>query len=79
MSGDAHGTSHAQDAATAAKEFLRQEQDLEAANDVTTSHPFSLIGAVALWSGWTSSLDVLHQPALVIKPTDPYEGPVRII
>lgn len=77
VSGDAHGTSHAQDAATAAMEFLRHEHALAAVNAVTTSRPFSLIGAAALWSGWTSNLDILHEPTLVIKPTEPYRGPIH--
>jgi hypothetical protein len=65
-----------QDAATAAKEFLISEDDLEAANAVKTEHPLSMMGAAALWSGWASDSDVLHQPALVVKPVMPYEGPI---
>ncbi len=79
VSAGAHGTSHVQDAATAAMEFLRYEYALAAANAVTASRPLSLIGAVALWSGWTSSLDVLHEPTLVIKPKEPYRGPIDLV
>lgn len=74
VSGKAHGTSHEQDAVTAVMEFLEHEDDLAAANAVTASRPFSLIGAAALWSGWASSPGMLHEPALVIKPTKPYRG-----
>lgn len=65
-----------EDAATAAKEFLISEGDLEAANAVRTEHPLSMIGAAALWSGWASDSDVLHEPALVLKPLMPYEGSI---
>lgn len=65
-----------QDAATAAKEFLISEDDLGAANAVKTELPLSMIGAAALWSGWATEPAVLHQPALVIKPLRPHEGPV---
>lgn len=75
VSGEAHG-SHEQDAVTAVMEFLKHENDLAIANAVTASRPFSLIGAAALWSGWASSPDVLHEPALVIKPMEPFRGAV---
>jgi hypothetical protein len=65
-----------EDAATAAKEFLMSEDDLEAANAVRTEHPLSMIGAAALWSGWATDLTVLREPALVIKPVMPYDGPI---
>lgn len=83
VSGVAHSTSeeqaHIQDAATAAIEFLKNEHCLTSANAVTAEHPFSLIGAAALWSGWTTNLQVLHEPTLVIKPTEPYEGPIETV
>jgi hypothetical protein len=65
-----------QDAATAAMEFLTSEDDLEAANAVRTERSLSMIGAAALWSGWATDPDVLRQPALVVKPLMPYEGPI---
>jgi len=83
VAGVAHSTSeehaHIQDAATAAIAFLENEHCLTNANAVTTEQPFSLIGAVALWSGWTSNLQALYEPTLVIKPTVPYEGPISIV
>ncbi len=66
-----------QDAATAAKEFLVSEDDLERANAVVTERPLSMIGAAALWSCWARDPAVLHDPALVIKPLMPHEGPIR--
>ncbi len=65
-----------QDAATAAKEFLISEDDLGAANAVSAKRPLSMIGAAALWSGWATDPAVLHEPALVVKPLMPHEGPI---
>ena len=83
VSGASHSISeeraHIQDAATAAVEFLDNECYLASANSVTAEHPFSLIGAAALWSGWTTDVDILYEPALVIKPAEPYQGPIRLI
>ena len=62
---------HVEDAATAAKEFLISEDDLGAANSVTTEHPLSMIAAAALWSGWATDSAVLHEPVLVVKPVMP--------
>lgn len=83
VAGTAHSTSgeqaHIRDAATAAIEFLNNEYCLIDASAVTAEQPFSLIGAIALWSGWTTSLQVLEESALVIKPTEPYTGPISIV
>ena len=80
VSQGAHSTSliraDVEDAATAAKEFLISEDDLKAANAVGTERPLSMIGAAALWSGWATDLTVLREPALVIKPEMPYDGPI---
>jgi len=78
VSGSAHGASHVQDAATAAVEFLRSEDTMMAVNAVTAEQPISLIGAVAVWSGWVESLDILHSPTLVIKPAEPYRGRICV-
>lgn len=75
VAGTAHSKSeeqsHIQDAATAAMEFLDKEEHLMGANAVTAEQPFSLIGAAALWSGWKTDLQALHEQTLVIKPSKP--------
>jgi len=79
VSQGAHGDCHVQDAATAAIEFVKLECGLVETNIVTAEQPLSLIGAAALWSGWTDDIRILRKPALVIKPTEPYPGPIRIV
>ena len=74
VSGDAHGNDHIRDAATAIMFFIDNEIQLEAVNAVTTQQSFSLIQAVALWAGWSTEIDRLHGSALVIKPSNRYEG-----
>jgi hypothetical protein len=80
VSGSAKGEgkeqSHVRDATTAAMAFLDREEDLMNSNEVTAERPFSLIGAAALWSGWTTDLKILHHDQTpVIKPSKPYQGP----
>jgi len=77
VSGSAKGTSHVQDAATAAMVFLEHEHSLAAIKDVTADYPFSLIGAVALWSGWATDHSILHRSTVVIKPARPYQGKIE--
>ncbi|CAN5654099.1 hypothetical protein BH24ACT22_BH24ACT22_06730 [soil metagenome] len=78
--GEGGKQSHIQDAATAAMAFLRREEDLINSNAVTVEHPFSLIGAAALWSGWSTDLKILHHDqTLVIKPSKPYEESIDSI
>jgi len=69
VSGQAHSDSHARDAANAAYYFCQHEVDLANVNAVTGENPFSLISAVAIWSGWTNDIASLHKPTLVLKPT----------
>ena len=78
VSGDAHSTEHTRDAATATVFFLENEKHLRNVNAVTTQLSFSLIHAVALWSGWSENLKELHGTALVLKPSRRYEGTIRI-
>jgi hypothetical protein len=68
-----------QDAATAATEFLDNENSLATINAITADRPLSLIGAAALWSGWTVNLDIVSKSTLVIKPTRPYQGSINEI
>lgn len=74
VSGNAHSETHVNDAGTAVNAFLVNERNLDQANLVKAEQPFSLIGAAALWSGWTDDLAVLRSPALVIKPSEPFQG-----
>jgi hypothetical protein len=76
VSGDAHGDDHVRDAATATMFFIDNEMRLEAVNAVTTQQPLSLIHAVAIWAGWLTNVDRLHDSALVIKPDHSYEGTI---
>lgn len=77
VSGLAHGDSHLQDAATAVLRFLENERDLRTATKVAAENPLSLIGAVALWSGFTSDLAVLHRQTVVIRPDVPSTGVIQ--
>ena len=69
---------HVRDAATAVAEFLAREGDLAAANAVTAERPLSLLGAAALWAGWSSDLGALRAPALVVRPGAAYLGPLQV-
>lgn len=55
--GESDGNSdHVHDAATAANFFRGNRARLSEFNDVTCDRPLSVIGAVALWSGWSSAV-----------------------
>jgi hypothetical protein len=77
VSGAAHSDSHERDAATAAVFFRDKEQDLNGVNAVMADQPLSMVHAVALWAGWASDLDRLHQACLVLRPEQPYEGQIN--
>ena len=77
VSNDAHSEDHVRDATTAAMFFLENEELLERVNAVTTEFPFSLIHAVALWTGWSTDMSGLHQTTLVLKPSKPYRGVIN--
>ena len=73
---DAHSTDDMRDAATAVVFFFENERKL--VNAVTVEKPISLIGAVALWSGWTNDLKYLHdKTTLVLKPNAIFEGDIQ--
>lgn len=66
---------HIADAATAARFFVDNENDLKnmdkiKANDAT----LSLIGAVALWSKWSTDFDLLATLTVVLRPEKPWGG-----
>ncbi len=77
VSGVAHSNQHVRDAATAVAFFFDNEQTLQKANAVRADNTISLIGAAALWSGWTSDLQYLHGSTLVLKPHSAFEGQIR--
>ncbi len=60
--------SHAQDAVIANRAFRLALPDIAAANAVTVSEAFSLVGAALLRSGWTGDESVLEESAVVIRP-----------
>jgi hypothetical protein len=80
VSGSAHSEQHLIDAATTVDFFYRHEMYLEDARaKVYAEKPLSLIGCVALWSGWVSDSKILHESTLVIKPKEPFRGNYRVL
>ena len=77
VSGAAHSDQHQRDAATAAVFLFDNEDNLQKVNAVKVENRISLIGAVALWSGWTSDLAYLHKATLVLKPISVFEGKIQ--
>ena len=76
VSSTAHSDTHERDAATAVQYFLDNENDLDSVNAVTCDNPLSLIAAAALWSNWLSDHRDLHSTCLVLRPLEPYGGPI---
>jgi len=79
VSKEAHSSNHRKDAATALHFFFKHEEHLEKENAITAENPISLIGAAALWSGWTGDLEYLHKMTLVLKPSSSFEGKLNDI
>jgi len=77
VSATAHSDTHKRDATTAVQFFLENEDHLADVNAVTCDDPLSLIGAAGLWSGWLRDKAVLHSPCLVLRPDEPYTGPIN--
>jgi hypothetical protein len=57
------------DAGIAVSSFCSQLWDMKIDNPVTGETPVSLIGAVAIWSGWIDDLQQLRGGCLVVKST----------
>ncbi len=74
------GDGHVRDAATAAVEFLRLAASPLAVGTVAPDDRavFSLAGAALLWSGRASDTSVLRSAALVVRPSEPYTGPIML-
>jgi hypothetical protein len=65
-------TTHLGDAATAVMYFQARMASLESA--VTAENPLSLLGCAVLWSGWSTDLDWLRRPLVVLRPEEPWNG-----
>lgn len=65
---------HLADAETAACWFAGKEGKLREEILDQSAEFLSLIGTAALWSGWTSDLEILRSAALVVKPTERHQG-----
>ena len=79
VAGAAHSEAHVRDAATAAVAFAEDLTAASATSAVTASNPLSLMGAVVIWSGWSEDIELLRSPVLVIKPTEPFTGPIDAV
>lgn len=79
VSEKAHSDEDVRDAATAVDYFFKNERDLQKVNAVTAEDSISLIGAAALWSGWTSDLAYLHKTTLVLKPSSVFKGEIKSV
>lgn len=62
----AKGRSHVDDAKIAVDAFVKALPDVRTASTITAERPLSLVGAAAIWSGWTDDLSTLHTQPLVI-------------
>ena len=67
VSDSAKGMSHVDDAMIAVAAFSRALPDPRIASTITAERPLSLVGAVAVWSGWLGDLDALRCTPLVIR------------
>lgn len=77
VSSTAHSDTHERDAATAVQYFLANMSNLDDVNAVTCDNPLSLIAASAIWSGWIADPQSLHSSCLVLRPKEPYTGPIE--
>lgn len=67
VSGSGKGTSHVDDAALAVTAFQAALPNPRSASSVTAERPLSLIGAAALWSGWSEDPALLNTASVVIR------------
>jgi hypothetical protein len=74
VSGAAHSPSNnpIEDAATAAHAFLENEHRLAEIHAVSCDPRLSLLGTVALWSGWSTDIALLRSEPLVVRPKTRY-------
>jgi hypothetical protein len=67
VTGQVKKSSHMADAQTAVLAFIGALPNIDNANAVKCDRVFSLIGAALLRSGWSTDLDLLSTPAVVIR------------
>ena len=67
VTGESKGASHVDDATIAVNAFSAALPDPTTASTVAAERPLSLAAAVALWSGWLESAELLHCAPLVIR------------
>jgi hypothetical protein len=68
VSGSRKGANHVADARLGARAFVAALPNPQAANAVLCTSPvYSLAGAALLRSGWSTDINLLSQPCLVIK------------
>jgi hypothetical protein len=79
VSGNARDEDHRRDAASAATYFLAHEANLSAKVACRADNPISLIGAAALWAGWSEDLSLLHDEVLVLRPPQRFKGELCIV
>jgi hypothetical protein len=63
----AKATTHVDDATIAVACFTDALPDPRSASTVTAERPLSLVGAAALWAGWSDDVELLRAPGLVLK------------
>lgn len=72
VSGPQKENSHIADAEVGAQAFIQALPDPLSANAVVCQSPvYSLVGAALLRSDWSSSLDILAEPCLVLRACGP--------
>jgi hypothetical protein len=67
VSGNAKGSGHVHDAQIAVQKFQAALPNPELANAISEQNVFSLIGASMVRSGWSTNVQLLSEPCLVIK------------
>lgn len=65
----AKGVTHVDDAAIAVAAFTSALPDPRKSSTISAERPLSLIGAAAIWSGWSTDDDLLHAAPLVVRAT----------
>jgi hypothetical protein len=63
----AKATTHIDDATVEVACFIAALPEPERATAVTAERPLSLVGAAALWAGWSDDVELLRAPSLVLK------------
>jgi hypothetical protein len=67
VTGEVKATTHVDDATIAVTCFTAALPDPTLHNAVTAERPLSLVGAAAIWAGWSEDIDLLRTPCLVLK------------